>query len=174
MYKIYEIRCNETDEVYIGKTIRTLRERLYDHKHLLDCSSKQIILRGDFVMSQINECDTEEESIEIEARYIRNTDNCVNIHIPGRTLKEWWENNKDEIKIKQKEYYEAHKDEILEYAKEYREKNREYFIEYREAHKDKIKKKRKEKYTCDCGSTLTVGSKSKHEKTHRHLLYIKK
>ena len=64
MYKIYEIRCNETGHVYIGKTIRTLKERLRQHKSHLNCTSKQIILRGNYIMSQIDECDTEQESIE--------------------------------------------------------------------------------------------------------------
>ena len=108
MYKIYEIRCNETDEVYIGKTTKTLKERLYQHKQL-DCSSKQIILRLDYTISQIDDCDTEEESIFLESYYIRNTDNCVNKHIPGRTnleyKKEYYEKNKDEIKEKKKQKY---------------------------------------------------------------------
>lgn len=38
-YKIYRIVCNETDEIYFGKTIRTLEERLLEHK---SCNHNQI------------------------------------------------------------------------------------------------------------------------------------
>ena len=40
-------------------------------------------------MSKIDSCDTEEESIFLESYYIRNTDNCVNIHIPDRNKIEY-------------------------------------------------------------------------------------
>jgi hypothetical protein len=194
MYKIYEIRCNETDEVYIGKTTGTLEHRLCQHKYL-DCSSKQIILRGDYIMSEIDSCDTEEESIELEAHYIRNTDKCVNIVIPGRTKQEYYEENKDVILEKLKEYYEENKDVILEKRKEYyeekkneiRNKQKEYYEEnkdeilerlkktgkeYRKIHKDEIENKRKEKYTCECGSIIRKDSKSKHEKALLHINFI--
>ena len=143
MYKIYEIRCNETGEVYIGKTIKTLKERLNNHKKKLDCTSKQIILRRNYVMSKIDSCDTEEESIFLESYYIRNTDNCVNIHIPDRNKIEY-------NKQYNKQYYEKNKDEIL----------------------IKMKERHKVKYTCECGSTLTVGGKSHHEKSQRHINFI--
>lgn len=180
-YKIYQIVCNETDEVYIGKTTQTLGERLRQHRlNSNSTNSKQIILRGDYVMSQIDECDTEEESIELEAFYIRNTDNCVNINIPGRTKKEYYEENKDEILIKRKEYYDENKDEITIRKKKYREENidkvKEQDKKYYEENKDKILIKNEErskvKYTCKCGSIIRKDSKAKHEKTLIHLNYI--
>ena len=152
MYKIYEIRCNETDEVYIGMTTRTLEERLNEHKNYNSISSKQIILRGDYIMSEIDECNNEEESIELEAHYIRNTDNCINRNIPGRTRQERYKENK---------YYEVRKDKYLEYGKKYREKN-----------KDKINEKGKVKYTCDCSSIIRKDSKAKHEKSLTHINFI--
>jgi len=42
-YKIYRIVCNETNEIYFGKTTKTLQERLKNHKNL-GCSSRQIIV----------------------------------------------------------------------------------------------------------------------------------
>jgi hypothetical protein len=99
---------------------------------------------------QIEQCDNEEESIELEARYIRNTDNCVNIRIPGRTRKEYYEENKDEILKYLKEYREAHRDELFDYRKEYYEENKdklnEKHKEYYEAHRDEIKEYYKEYY----------------------------
>ena len=175
-YKIYKIVCNETDEVYIGKTTQTLEERLRGHENYNSTSSKQIILRGNYVMSEIDSCDTEEESILLEAYYIINTDNCINIVVPGRTRRERYEENKDEILVQCKEYYEANKDEINEKEKKYREKNKDHISirkkEYYKKNKDEIKEKRKQKYTCDCGSIIRKDSKAKHEKSLTHINFI--
>ena len=142
MYKIYKIVCNETEEVYIGKTTRTLEERLREHKDNLDCSSKQIILRGNYNIIKINGCDTEQESIELESLYIRTTNNCVNIQVPDRTKQEYREANKDKIKEKKKEWYE------------------------------KNKEKRKQKYMCECGSISTKRHKARHECSKKHKNFI--
>ena len=40
-----------------------------------------------------------EESIELEARYIRDTDNCVNVKVPGRTKKEYYEDIYKKIEL---------------------------------------------------------------------------
>jgi hypothetical protein len=141
-----------------------LGERLYEHKKDGNSTnSKQIILRGDYIMSQIDECDTEEESIFLESYYIRNTDNCVNKIIPGRTKQEYYEENKDEILEKSKEYREENRENIIQKKKEYYYNNRgeilkkcniyyknnidhkkEYDKEYYETNRDKVLKKKKE------------------------------
>ena len=145
-YKIYQIVCNEIDEVYIGKTTRTLEQRLLAHKNQLNCTSKQIIERNNYYIEQIDSTFDEEESVRLEGFYIKNTDNCINRITPGRTPQE---------------YYEKHKDEILKKKKK-----------HREAHKDEIRERRKETYTCECDSILRKNDKSRHEKTKKHIKYI--
>jgi len=105
--------------------------------------------------------------------------------------KKYRENNKQEIREKKKEYYEKNKDKINEKKKEYYEKNKEKIKEYQEKNKEKIsekrkeyyeknkekliekrREKRKEKYTCICGSTISKNSKSKHEKSIKHQKFI--
>ena len=165
-YKIYQIVCNITKEVYIGKTTRTLQDRLYNHQNSNDTTSKEIILRGDYTMNQIDKCETEEESIILEAFYIKNTDNCVNRYIPGRTKKEYREENKEELSEYGKKYYEENKEYFLEHRKKYYEEHRDEILK-------KKKEKQKEKYTCECGSTLTLGNKSRHEReSKRHINFI--
>lgn len=144
-YKIYQIVCNETGEVYFGKTIQTLQERLRCHKKDLKCACKQIILRNKYRIEQINLTFDEEESKILERYYIE-TYECVNEVIPGRT---------------KKEYYEAHKEEISKYYKERYGEN-----------KEEINEKKKVKYTCECGSTLTLQHKARHEKSQKHIDYI--
>ena len=108
--KIYKIIDNTNGNVYIGKTEKTLNDRLSNHKFDKTCMSREIIKNGDYKIELIEE--TEDESRE---RYwILNTE-CVNITIPGRT---------------QKEYYLDNKDKIDEYQKEYNAKNKEHKRNY--------------------------------------------
>ena len=65
-YKIYKIICNETGEVYFGKTIQTLSKRLSQHRdNHKSYTSKQIILRGDYYIEQIDSTFDEIESIKL-------------------------------------------------------------------------------------------------------------
>lgn len=184
-YKIYQIVCNETGEVYFGKTTKTLHERLCKHKSS-DCSSKQIIERGNYYIEQIDSTFDEEESIILERFYIE-TFKCVNEVIPGRTQKEYREEHKDEIKKYMKIYREENSEYFKEYNKKYREENSEYLKEYdkkrshlrreyhrewAKKHKEEISEKGKVKYTCECGSTIRIDNKARHERTQKHIDYI--
>ena len=95
-YKIYKIVCNETDEVYYGKTTQKLEERLRQHKKELDCSSKQIIERGNYYIEHIDSIFDEEESIKLERYYIQNN-KCINQIVPGRKCNEYYQDNKHNI-----------------------------------------------------------------------------
>jgi hypothetical protein len=188
-YKIYRIVCNETDEVYFGKTTKTLLERLSEHKKTYNsCTSKQIIERNNYYIEEINSTFDEIESIILERYYIENFE-CINIQVPGRTKIEYYEDNKDKILKKCKEYRELHKDEKRETDKKYRETHKDELKikqkEYYETHKDEIKvykkkwgksekrkEKRKETYTCECGSISTIDHKSRHECSQKHIKYI--
>jgi hypothetical protein len=99
----------------------------------------------------------EDERVIKERWWIENTANVVNHMIPGRTMKEWYEANKEHCKQKKKEwreenkeynkqrkkeYYEANKEYCNQKAKEWRETNKDYVLrkgkEYNEANKEKI------------------------------------
>ena len=76
----YEIRCNITDEVYIGSTSLTLERRI--KHHISDakgtrsvCSSRTIILRGDYGYSIIRESDfTSSKAARFEEQ------NCIDLY----------------------------------------------------------------------------------------------
>tara|TARA_R110000796_G_scaffold114724_1_gene226434 strand:- start:670 stop:1065 length:396 start_codon:yes stop_codon:yes gene_type:complete len=100
MYKIYRIVDNTNGNVYIGQTIQTLKVRLLRHKNDYKtgghtCSSRDIIKNGDYRIELIEETDDKSR----ERYWIENTD-CVNERIPGRTKKEYYQDNKE----KKKEY----------------------------------------------------------------------
>ena len=147
-------------------------------------------------------CDNKEQLTKREGEHIRNT-NCINKNVAGRTQKEYNEDNKEKISEQKKEYRENNKDKIkewrennkeklTEYNKEYRENNKEklteyvkeYNKEYYENNKDKIKEyyennkekiseQHSQKYTCECGRTITINKKSRHERTLIHCNWVK-
>lgn len=137
---IYKIVCNETGEVYYGSTTnKYLCNRMAQHKSSFKrfqngthpyMSSFQIIERGNYSYSLIEtvEC---EDRIQLEQReryYIENNE-CVNKIIVGRTQKERYEANKNEIKENQKQYYEINKDAIKLRVRQYSENNKEKVLE---------------------------------------------
>ena len=199
--KIYKIVCNDTGKEYIGSTTQKyLCKRLAQHKHPSNTSSsREIIDGGNYSMVLVENCPcNSKDELHKRERHFIETLECVNQCIPGRTkkeyrednkeiYKEWREANKEVLKEKKKEYYEhnkekikeyykANKEKIDEYKKEYRELNKEraneYGKNYREANKEKIKQKQNEKHNCECGGKYTDANKSIHMKTKKHLKYL--
>jgi len=141
--KIYKIECNITNEVYYGSTTLSLSQRITHHKARRDCSAIKIIDIGNFNIKVIEEypCNSKKELEARERWYIENN-LCVNERIPGRTRKEWREDNRDKILAQKKKYREANKVEI-------------------EAHNStKIK--------CECGCEIRRNDLARHRRTKRH------
>jgi len=117
MLKIYRIIDNTNGNVYIGKTDQPLNIRLTKHKYDFkvgkNCSSCQILKNNDWRYELIEETDDETR----ERYWIINTE-CVNVTIPGRTKKEYYEDNIVETKKYKKEWYQNNKDKVREYKKE--------------------------------------------------------
>jgi hypothetical protein len=74
----------------------------------------------------------------------------LNMIIPTRTAKEWYEDNKEELSEKYKKYRKEHREEHIEYAKKYYENNKEQINEkqkkYNEEHKEERIEYRKKWY----------------------------
>ena len=162
--KIYQIVDNTNNNIYIGSTCKTLKERLSEHK----CSYKRflkglfpivksfdILKNDDYQIELLENCDikTKQELLARERYYIENNI-CLNKYIPGRTDKEWREANKD----KHKQYRDANKDKIKIYCDAYRDANKD---------------KQKEKCDCICGGKFTIRNKARHIKTTKHQEFIK-
>jgi len=79
--KIYKIECNLTGEIYIGSTRRTMQVRMNEHANMNKnrCLSKQIIERGDYTPSIIQDypCRNKQELWWRERYYIDNM-KCIN------------------------------------------------------------------------------------------------
>ena len=171
--QIYSIRSHMTPEVYYGSSCKMLAKRLHEHRNNFKnynkgnykryVSSYEILKYPDnyIELEAKVPCTCIQELRAIEGQYIRNNP-CVNKNVPGRSSKQWWEDNKETLRIKKKEYYEDNKERILAYDKEYREKN-----------KKKISEKRNQKITCECGSVTVKRNYKKHLTSKKHKNWIK-
>ena len=167
--KIYKIICNITDEIYIGSTYNTLEERLSIHKCNKDCSSKQIINRGDYEIILIKDypCESDEELRIEEQKYINN-----NICVNQRRAYQSEEDKKQDEKKWQKKHYINNKDNRLEYQREYYKINQGKKIiqtqQYYQSNKDKINQARNKKIECKiCGVLICKRNIKRHQKSKK-------
>ena len=139
---VYKISSPNTDKVYIGSTIRTIKQRLQEHKstykRYMDgkyrlVTSFMILENDDVVIEEVEKLEnvTMKELHLREAYLIRNTENAINNHIPGRTQ------------------YQRYQDNI-----------------------DRITELKKRIINCTCGKSFTISNMSRHNKSKKHLAYI--
>ena len=84
---------------------------------------------------------------------------------PGRTTKEYYQDNKERIAVHQKEYYHDNKETIAAYQKEYRKA-------YWATHKEVIARKASQPHNCLCGGKYITSTKARHEKSPKHQAYL--
>jgi hypothetical protein len=182
--KIYKMVSHQTEKVYVGSTCQTLSRRFGKHKsdynvHSLNKKSSAFEIvqydDADIILLESFPCKSKEELHAKEREYIEKLD-CVNKVIPTRTRKEYDDANKDKKQKSDKKYYENNKTNVLEKKKEYYKKNKEDIDTYKKAwyekNKAKILEKHQETYTCECGVSYSLGHKSRHEKSKKHLSFI--
>jgi len=171
---IYKLQCLDKDvgEIYIGSSTN-FSSRKRAHK----CSCNKVdgkkynnpvyqFIRENggwenWEMVKILEfpCDTKKELISEEARYIKDIglDNCLNYCIPGRTQKEWEQDNNEYRKV---------------WKKKYDKKNRDRRRKYEDDNRDKIKSRTTVKITCICGSVIQRVEKARHERSQKHKKFL--
>ena len=164
--KIYKLVCNKTGMIYVGSTCqRLLCKRLSGHVadykrwkngkyHYV--TSFNIIENNDYYMELLEavSCNSFDELAKKERYYIESID-CINKCIPGRTIQEWRQDNKEIIKDYKKQYHQDNKKVIKEYKKQYREENKEV-----------IKIKQSVKIKCSkCGSVVVKRGLLRHQRS---------
>ena len=155
--KIYAIKSDLTDKIYIGSTTQKLCKRLSQHKqdflknNLYKYSSIELFQLGNCYIELIElfPCSCKEELLKKEGEIIRQfKDIVINKQIAGRKQEEYYNENKEEINKKKREYMIINKEKFKEQRKnyfiEYREKSSDKRREYREKNKEKIKEQQKE------------------------------
>jgi len=151
--KIYKITDIGYNECYIGSTTQKyLSSRLGCHKYgykkyqsnggILVSSYKlfdtygvdncKIELIESYPCNNINELNSR------EGYWIKNSQNCINKNVAGRTLQEYMIDNKDKCNQIKRKYFLANKDKIYQHAKT--------------------------KIQCECGSMISNRNISTHRK----------
>jgi hypothetical protein len=116
--KVYAVRSPNTDQFYIGSTIQPLSKRMVDlrtcyfyfkdnFKYSKLSDINQIFEFGDAYIEllEVFPCNSKEELDRRQGELIRiNKINCINKIVPGRSKKEYREDNKQKISDTQKEY----------------------------------------------------------------------
>ena len=187
--KIYSIRSYDTDKYYIGSTCQTLTKRLSKHKsNYRDwqnngkgyMTSFEILKYDDYYIELIEDfpCENKNQLHKREGELIReNKNDCVNLVIPKRTLKEYKIDNKEKISQDWKKYYEKNKDALIQKQKEYRIDNKDKIKILEKAYRE-VNKEKKQDYMkiyrgkvteCDCGSTIRHSDRARHARSKRHL-----
>ena len=169
--KIYKIIDKTNNKIYIGSTIKTLKERLSGHernykRYLNDkdryTSSFEIIKNNNYCIVMIEDypCETKTELEKREGFFIKSIE-CVNKKVAGRTDAQYYKDNKKEIKEHAIQYYEANRQKALEQQKQYYEQN-----------KTEIQNNKKQPLVCTCGSEIQKTEKARHERSQKHIKFV--
>ena len=166
--KIYKIEDVGGNMCYIGSTTKLyLSHRMATHRGdykkwkegkgnkltAMDIFEKYGVENCRIVLIELFQCQSKDELHKREAHYITTTE-CVNKQIPGRTLAEYYQDNKERIQKEHNEYYA---------------KTKEARKLYQETNKAKINERKTEVINCECGKHYGRGSKSQHFRTNYHI-----
>jgi hypothetical protein len=188
---IYKLVCDNFDvkDCYVGHTTN-FKQRKRQHKcNTNNPNSKLYNLKvyefirenggwtnWSMVLVEYFPCNDELEARARERFWYENLNGSLNSQYPNRSVKEYYNDNKNIIKNKHKIYNENKKEQIAEYQKEYRENNKEeiaeYHKEYKKNNKQKIEERITRLITCECGGEFQYISKYRHIKSKNHLNYI--
>ena len=134
IYKIEPICDHDEGDIYIGSTTKQyLSQRMDNHRscyklwknnrfhkvQVFEIFDKYGVSNCQIVLIETVNAKSKDELLAREKHYIKSV-KCVNKCTPGQTQKEYYENNKEEIKFKKKEYRENNKETIKLKAKIYR------------------------------------------------------
>lgn len=181
--KIYRI-VGGSGKTYYGSTCVSLSRRLSKHKAVYKqwlegkthyISSFEILAEEEYDIVLVEEfpCDNKEQ-LHMRERYWIESNDCVNIVVPGRTDKEYYETHKDKVAKRQKQYRDLNKDKVAKRVKQYYETHKDKVAkpvkQYKKTHKDKIAAQLSQKIQCECGAIVCKGWIARHKHTQRHIL----
>ena len=107
---VYKITDNETNEVYIGSTIRTIKARINQHRSQKDCRAHSIIIRDNYRVKILEEIDfgniVDDELKKCEQKHMDKHDNLINKNRAFGTgndkeyYKNYYQKNKEKYKAR--------------------------------------------------------------------------
>ena len=177
--RVYKIIHCQSEFIYIGSTMNTLRHRWYGHvqhsKQENKTANLYTMMRKhgveNFKIILIKEYQVEDKyHLRAYEQLWINITNCVNQQ-SAFSIEKLWNRQYN------KQYHEANKHIInpkaRERSKAYYETNRETINAKRQSQADEVNEKRRNgRFTCVCGSEVRSDSKARHNKTKKHLAYL--
>lgn len=169
-YIIYKICCDDLPEfIYIGST-KSFRHRKYQHKNC--CFNENNNSYNNKIYTNIRENGgwdnwrmvIVEDIGEVSLTQARIKEEEHRVKLNANLNSKKCHQTQEEFKEYQKEYNK-------EYQKEYYINNTERKNEYYKDNKEKIKECKSIQVVCECGRTIRIGDKSRHEKTKIHKKY---
>ena len=160
---IYKIEHIEDESlIYVGHTTN-FKQRKAQHKQRCNNENNKEFNRKLYTMMRENggfemfkmieiekyKCNDRREADKREnevMKELKATMNKIRSFVTEEEKKQYYEENKEKVKLHKKEYYEENKDKILKKKKEYREENKDKAKQYYEDNKYKILKNKKEYY----------------------------
>lgn len=116
-------------------------------------------------------CEDKEELLKEEGKYIREMNPELNKNIAGRTKKEYYADNKQQVLDKYEHYYQDNKDKIDTYRKDYwqehKDRRKEICKKSNEKHKEEIKErndKNKDEHRKRCQKHYQQHKEEAHKK----------
>jgi hypothetical protein len=184
---IYKISNCDDDEIYVGSTKRTIKQRFQDHIYNLNSKTlKNIKLYGKINLLGQNKFKVElletvqfEDKYELYAReqfYMDELKPTLNIRPAPDKNYDNYQKHKEARLQWCKEHYQENREYILERVHRYADNNKEKISErgktYRATHKDEIKERRSKTFVCECGSESLLDHKARHLRTKKHLKFM--
>ena len=197
----YKIVCRNTDikDCYVGHTTDFTKRK---HQHKRTCYDEKDQVHYNFYLYQfIREnggwdnfdmilldtlnCENNLRARAVEREFIEEIKPTLNqIKRPMRTeeeaieyRKEYYGNNCEDIKQKNKQYRIDNEELVKQRKKIYNENHKEERSiknkEWRDKNADTIRQQRSVKMTCDCGVVFCQKSIRRHERSNRHQSYLK-
>ena len=165
--KIYKITANineDDGDIYIGSTTQSLSKRMAAHRNnykrwknaKTENKTSSILIFEKYTVEncrielvELFPCETKEQLYAREGFYIKNKQ-CVNKIVPLRTVKEFYQDNREQIAETHKKYYQDNKEQKLEYQKQLYQTNKEQILEqkkqYQQNNKQNIAEYNKQYY----------------------------
>jgi hypothetical protein len=113
-------------------------------------------------------CECKDELCKREGEVIRKTEKCVIQYVAGRTDKEYYQDNKEQLNEYSRQYREDNKEQIKQYYQENKAKLKEYKKQHYQDNIEKIKERKNQRLSCECGCIIRRDNKARHERTMKH------
>jgi len=178
---VYQIKYKDMtkDACYIGST-NNLKKRLNEHIYHIENETKSSQNKLYQAIKELGgECNFKidvlyagENHREVEETLIRTLKPSLNVTVPHRTKREYYQDNEEQTKQNKITWRYLKSDDIKQKDRDRYYDRKEYCNEkskaYYQANKEKIKKHSSTRYTCVCGKNLTYAHKKMHIKSNNH------